>query len=35
MSIVRGCPSLRGPVLANMAVFLAAIPNDTVQVPCS
>lgn len=32
MSIVRGCPTLRGPVLANMAVFLAAIPDDTVQV---
>lgn len=32
MSIVRGCPTLRGPVLANLAVFLAAIPDDTVQV---
>lgn len=32
MSIVRGCPTLRGPVLANMAVFLAAIPDDAVQV---
>lgn len=32
MSIVRGCPTLRGPVLTNMAVFLAAIPDDTVQV---
>jgi hypothetical protein len=32
MSIVRGCPKLRGPVLANMAVFLAAIPDDAVQV---
>jgi hypothetical protein len=34
MSIVRGCPLLRGPVLANMAVFLAAIPDDAVQVSC-
>jgi hypothetical protein len=32
MSIVRGCPLLRGPALANMAVFLAAIPDDAVQV---
>lgn len=34
MGIVRGCPALRGPVLANMAVFLAAIPDDAVQVRC-
>ena len=32
MGIVRGCPVLRGAVLANMAVFLAAIPDDAVQV---
>lgn len=35
MGIVRGCPTLRGPVLANMAAFLAAIPDDAVQVGCS